>query len=432
MKAWITMLMVAAILPSLSMAGPREQARRIHDRLTGTPPSENMLNRMTAAITAGNAVQAAEYAMDGAPDIGSGAEAANGNFYNVVVKNWITPATNQSFNAFAPLNDYSATVIGMVRDSGATDTYTPSIMVDFRELLSGDIIYTGNIPGIPAYNNSDNNHYEFLENSAANMGDDSVLQYQPQSSVTGIATAGIAGVQTTRAAARAFFIDGTNRAMFRYTLVNHLCMDLEQLKDTTRPSDRIRQDVSRSPGLDSTLFLNQCVGCHSGMDPMAQAYAYHQYDYPTEADMPGASQEQREELGQLLYTPGAVQPKYLINATTFAPGYVTPNDHWTNYWRLGDNSERIGWLNPAIDDGTNLALNPQYSEGIGASSLGRELAHSKAFTSCQVKKTYRSVCGREPGPADSADVNSIAANFNASGNMKRVFAEVAVACANHL
>ena len=66
--------------------------------------------------------------------------------------------------------------------------------------------------------------------------------------------------------------------MFRFTLLNHLCHDMEQVHDTSRPPDRIRQDVTRSPGGDSSLFLNNCIGCHSGMDPMAQAFAYYDFD----------------------------------------------------------------------------------------------------------------------------------------------------------
>ena len=66
--------------------------------------------------------------------------------------------------------------------------------------------------------------------------------------------------------------------MFRFTLLNHLCRDMEQMHDTTRPPDRIRQDVTRSPGGDSSVFLNNCIGCHSGMDPMAQAFAYYDFD----------------------------------------------------------------------------------------------------------------------------------------------------------
>ena len=83
---------------------------------------------------------------------------------------------------------------------------------------------------------------------------------------------------TTRAAAEAFFIAGTNRAMFRFTLMNHMCMDWSRCMDTSRPPDRIRQDVSRSPGGDSRVFLNNCIGCHAGMDPMAQAFAYYDFD----------------------------------------------------------------------------------------------------------------------------------------------------------
>ena len=420
-------IVMALFVPFFVVADPLDQARRIHDRLTGTPPTNEMLTRMAEAIEVGDNIAAAEFAMDGAPASGSDPFLpANGNFYRVLLKNWATPATNQSFDIFAPLNDYSATVIGMVRDSDSTE-------IDFRDLLSANIIYTAELPGIPPYSNYNNDHYLFLESSAADLSDPDILQRREQSTVTGIPATGTAGVQTTRAAARAFFIDGTNRAMFRFTLVNNLCMDLEQLKDTTRPADRIRQDVSRSPGLDSSLFLNQCAGCHSGMDPMAQAYAYYNYEYPSAADVPGMSQEEREEMGRLVYSPGQVQAKYHINAGNFVYGFETANDHWTNYWRLGENSERIGWLQEAANTGaTDAALNPAYSEGDGASSLGNELSHTKAFASCQVEKVYYSVCGRTPGPADTEDVNSITDNFSSSGNMKRVFSEVAVACSGHL
>ena len=66
--------------------------------------------------------------------------------------------------------------------------------------------------------------------------------------------------------------------MFRFTLMNHMCMDMEQVHDTSIAPDRIRQDVSRSPGGDSRVFLNNCIGCHAGMDPLAQAFAYYNFD----------------------------------------------------------------------------------------------------------------------------------------------------------
>ena len=59
------------VLVSLATAGipwrAAEQAKRIHDRLTGVPASNAMLDAMENAITAGGgATQAALYAIDGA------------------------------------------------------------------------------------------------------------------------------------------------------------------------------------------------------------------------------------------------------------------------------------------------------------------------------------------------------------------------------
>ena len=161
---------------------------------------------------------------------------------------------------------------------------------------------------------------------------------------------------TSRAASEAFFVAGTNRAMFRFTLMNHLCNDLEQMHDPNLPPDRIRQDVSRSPGGDSRLFLNNCIGCHTGMDPMAQAFAYYDFD---------------ETAGSIQYTAGAVHPKYFNNESNFPPGFATPDDAWENRWREGQNA-LLGW-------DANLP-----GTGAGAKSLGQELGNSDAFAECQV------------------------------------------------
>ena len=228
------------------------------------------------------------------------------------------------------------------------------------------------------------------------------LQRTTQSSVYGIPANATAGIVTSRAAAQAFFVAGTNRAMFRFTLLNHLCRNLEQVHDTTRPPDRIRQDVSRRPGGDARLFLNNCVGCHSGMDPMAQAFAYYNFD---------------DTQGRLVYTGGTVQPKYGINADTFRQGYVTQNDAWENRWRNGPNS-LLGW---------DSALP---GSGNGAKSLGQELGNSDAFASCQVEKVFRTVCLRSPtNTADRNEISSMVGSFRASGyRLKQVFADAATYC----
>lgn len=425
-KCAIAFSLILASAWSSAAVSDREQAKFIHDRLTGLLPTDSMLDLMEDAIANdANPALAARIAIDG--NTSQGADygdliTPSGGFYNVTLKNWSSPWTNEEQDIFQPLNDYSATVIGLVRDSD-----------DFRKMLFDNVIYTANVGG-SAYSNSNNDHYEDLEASSADMGDASVLVRNTQSSVTGIPADGVAGVMTTRAAARAYFVDGTNRAMFRFTVLNHLCNDLEQFKDNALPSDRIRQDVSRSPGGDSSIFLNDCSACHTGMDPMAQAFAYHQYDYPSAEESPGMSEEQRKEMGRMVYTPGSVQAKYTFNDGNFREGFVTHNDHWINYWRTGPNAQKIGWFPSVATSSLDEAVNPDYSEGDGVASLGQELANSEAFSYCQVKKAFKSVCLRDPQlDDDQSAFETIVGDFKAGGfDMKQAFIDVAVHCSAHI
>jgi hypothetical protein len=372
--------MLALLAGATAAAGPREQAKRMHDRLAGVPPTEEVLVDMAADIQAGNAVAAAETAMQ------------NRAFYDVTLKNFATPWSNRDQTVFAPLNDYTATVIGMVRDD-----------VPFNTALSANLVYVSNAPGLPAYSATGNAHYEQAEATGVDL--QATLVAREQSALLGIPAEATAGLITTRASSEAFFIDGTNRAMFRFTLMNHLCRDLEQVQDPTLPPDRIRQDVSRSPGGDSRVYLNNCISCHTGMDPMTQAFAYYDFD---------------ETQQRLVYTPGTPNAKYFANADNFKPGYVTPDDSWDNYWRSGHN-RLLGW-----GWGTTTTT----GAGAGAKSLGDELANSEAFASCQVQKVFKTVCFRAPqNAADRTRAAAIAQSFRNSGyRLKTVFAETAAYC----
>lgn len=415
---------IAAVTACLALsvssvnAGPLEQAqaKRIYERLTGLQPSEATLTAMEAQLVAGNGVQAALDVMNGV--YGTGAQEG---FLGGTLKRMAAPWTNRDQDPFEPLNDYMATFIGLVNDGD-----------DFRKILYDDILYTH--PSVsPSYSATNNNHYLAIESQAAPLRQ---LTAQSQSTLEGIPSSATAGVITSRAGSRAFFYLGTNRAMLRFTLKNQLCHDLEQMEDITRTPDRIRQDVSRSPGGDSRLFLTSCVGCHSGMDPMVQAFAYYNYVDPD--DDPGTDD------GNIVYNSTAqpnpelgidtqVQPKYHINATNFPYGYVTLNDNWDNYWRQGIN-EAFGW---------DYGNNSPGGSGSGAKSLGRELANSYAFAQCQVEKVFSAVCLRKPATLvddstspptvlDTADADQVAAmttSFKNSGyNLKQVFAETADYC----
>jgi len=381
-------------LPEAVLASSADQAKRIHDRIAGVPPDEATLALMQSDIDGGDSLAAAFRAID------------DPGFYNVTLKNFAAPWTNRDDDVFVPLNDYTATIVGMIRDDA-----------DFRDIFTADVLYVGSGSGIPAYSPVSNAHYEALENAGTDLSTN--LQPQAQSALLGIPSAATAGIMTSRAASKAFFILGTNRAMFRFTMKNHMCHDMEQVQEITRAPDRIRQDVSRSPGGDARVFLNGCIGCHSGMDPMAQGFAYYNYAIDRDNDPTG-------ENGQLLYNnTGTIDPvtgtrvtaKYFNNNTTFAEGYITTDDHWDNYWRVGPNS-LLGW-DPALP-----------GSGDGAKSLGQELSHSTAFAQCQVEKVFENVCLRAPSDAaDRAAVDSMVSSFAGAGyNLKQVFAESAVYC----
>jgi len=402
----------------------RRQAKRIHDRLTGSTATNAVIDDMETLLNGNNVgsyigdtsgKSAAQYAIDTAVNPNAH------NFFNVTLKNFAAPWTNEEQTVFTPLNDYTATVIGTIRDG-----------LDFRRILYDDILYVGNAGGIAAYANNSNNHYEDLEALGpvtGNLADSNILQ-GPNQGITqsattlaappansGLPDTATAGVMTSRAGSMAFFSDGTNRAMFRFTMMNHLCTDLEPLKDVSRTPDRIRQDVSRSPGGDSRIFLNSCVGCHAGMDGMAGAFAYYEWFYD-----PANGIDKAE--GNLQFTDGTVSGKHLINSENFAPGYEMSDDSWINYWRNGQNW-LLGW---------GTAVNPDVKgneTGNGAKALGQELANSDAFAQCQVDKVFEAVCLRSPTAffdTDRTVRDNIVAAFKTTYNMRDVFTDVAAHC----
>ncbi len=403
-------LCVFSLTINTANAGNREKAKYIHDRIAGTAPTNAVLTSMTSDIAGGNVDDAINTAMS---DI---------NFLNVTVKNMVIPWTNKDQTVFFPFNDAAATITGYIKEG-----------LDFRGILFDDLIFT--VPGSPAaYSTSNNNHYAQAEHQNIDL---STLTSQAQSTLTGYDAEAVSGVLTTRASARAFFYAGTNRAMFRYTMMNYLCVDLEEIKDITRTNDRVRQDVARDPGGDSDIFLNNCIGCHAGMDGLAGAYAYHQWG-PAEFDANDTNPD--DESMTYVSTPRIYQidgvdieaatrvtQKHRINPTNFKYGHITADNSWINYWRTGVNA-KLGW-----GKDTNLSpANPLTSQaphtGSGMASLGRELANTEQFARCQVLKVYRHVCHADPSEGTLSTITS--AFSGSTYNMRTVYRESVKDCMN--
>lgn len=358
-----------------------QQAVLLYTRITGVPPSAPILSQIQtdAALPNPNFAAVATLAV------------SQPQFYNVTLRNIFAAESNRDGSVFVPLNDYIVTAIGMVHDDVAYNT-----------ALSADILYTLKASGLPAASASNNNHYQTAD---TNNVDISANLFRTQQTTTyGYPGVAVAGLMTTRAGAIQHFDAGTNRRGYNINIINQTCHQMENITDTSLPSDRIRQDVAASPGGDSRVRLQSCVGCHSHMDPMAGAFAYYNFD---------------ETAGALVYTAGQVQPKYLINSSNNPYGYVTVDDSWESRMRLGGADTQIFNFDPTLP-----------GKGNGAQSFGQEIAASGAFASCQAQKAFKAVCLRAPAStADSNEISALATSFkNNNYKFKQVFADAALYC----
>ncbi|WP_127714093.1 hypothetical protein [Halobacteriovorax sp. HLS] len=360
------------LLVSMSSFGDSwKTAHQLHNRITGVPPSKDVLQRMSILVASNQVEQAAKEAMN------------NKNFYNVVLKNWAKPWTNEDETNRIPFNDYVATIIGVIRDDRP-----------FSSVLHDDILYTVDSGDIAPYSSDSNDHYKEAEEKNIDLKE--ALSLATQSQMNGISDT--AGIITTRAAGEAFFSDGTNRAMTRYTFMNFLCKDFEDLHDVNLPDFRVRQDVDRKPGNDSRTFKNKCVGCHAGQDALGGAFAY--FDYVD---------------GEVKHTPGTVVEKINRN-NLFPAGYVTTNDSWLNLWANGQNAS-LGWRGS--------------QNGAGAKSLGRMLSSSKAFSRCMVQKSYKLICLNDAKETlGETQIDNYATMFESTMGfrMKDLFSKMASIC----
>ncbi len=372
-KIGLLLILSTLFIPFTTGAASKDKAYRLYSRINGTPPSQAKLNELTAMIDAKREREAALSAMN------------EQNFYNITLKNFAKPFTNTERTPRVPLNDYVATIVGMIRDD-----------VPFDQVLYGDILYIAGPSSpiqLPVYDRKNNNMYDQMEKGRVSLKDH--LVRVTQSTTTGIAKT--AGVITTRAAANAFFSAGTNRRMTRFLFINYLCRDFEAVHDINVPDYRVRRDVERNPGGDSRTYKNQCVGCHAGQDGLGGAWAY--YDFTD---------------NEIKYTPGVVATK--INKNIHYPENEVKDDSWENIWAQGQNAN-LGW--------------PSVSAGKGAQELGMMLSRTRAFSECMAQRTFETFCLKKPSTSSEKNqIKALADGFqnNATYSMKNLIADTAVLC----
>lgn len=430
----ISSICKAAKASSLDTLAAQNQAKRLYERLTGVPPSPTQLIDLSNLLMEGKTEAAAFRAMD---------EKTTYGFYKLILRNLFNPLSSRSARNDLDLNDFTATIAGLVKNNKNFDRalYDDIIYVGNDNLVVGGVSGSENlirpdnneppagmIRGLLRLDNTDvryddNRHYSDLQK--LNDWPERLIEKQ-QSSVYALTTSGrvsvedIAGLLTTRQWASEFYLAGTNRRSFRFLMKSFVCRDMEELMDTSLPDIRVRQDVDRSPGGDSRTYLTRCAGCHTGMDAFAGAFAY--FDFNNNQ----INYDRRLQGGN----------KQFRQSNVFPTGYRLSDNSWVNFWTTGTNAH-LGWRTPV--GGTEA----QVRGDRGAKSLGMVIARTEAFSECMVKQVYRRVCAKEPSRSESQLLTQISRQFeegfsayeanSASNpyNMRGLFARVAGVCFGH-
>ena len=133
-----------ALMSAALAANPnKDQAKRMYDRIAGVPASDAVLTQMTQTDATSAALMATQ----------------DPAFYNNTIRNLAAPWTNRDQTVFVPLNDYTATVVGMVRDN-----------VPFNTLLSADLVYVADAASnVPAYSPANNDMYDAMDTDGLDL-----------------------------------------------------------------------------------------------------------------------------------------------------------------------------------------------------------------------------------------------------------------------
>jgi hypothetical protein len=457
----------------------RDQGKRLYERLAGVSPSNADLKTMTDKVQSGDVEGAAFFAMQ---DL---------NFYKITIKQMFNLLTTRDFNQDKELTDATALAVGLVRDNQSFDQY-----------LYGDIFYSGNdiitnyagltfnvtrnnvatavvatqtspfvsatnlsrteirqnspdatkvIPPVSGSNGQYEDNFHFLDLEAKYLDWPNALQMRKQSDMwpltsnAKVAPEDIAGVISTRQDAAEFFNMGTNRRMFRYTMLSYLCKDMADLHDTSVFDDMVRADVDRKPGGDKFVFDSTCKGCHAGMDGFAAAFSFFDYGLPNQTSISYLTANTNFSFNRTIaatdypafpFNAGNMN-KQFRQASVFPDGFnplkmQANGNKWVNRWVTGTNPAQIGWRVPA---GMTT-----FASGKGTHQLGQVLAATQAFSACMVDRVFRRVCFRAPTKEESTALSNIQNGFeggfseystqssNGKYNLKALFAKSSALC----
>lgn len=402
----------------------REYVRRVYSSLTGLVPDKAKLDSLVEFHkNSNNELLALKIAED------------NNSFYDVTLKNFFTRWSNVQGSALDPLNDMTALLIGVTRDE-----------VPFNRAFYGDLYYRfeGPVAGekedkITVYlsgnsgpttviqkyltnpiniEGSDMDQFEEAEMKGVSL-DQLVRLEGRQASVLEISQDAVGGIFSTRAFGSAYYSAGTNRRPVAFVMKNFMCTSMEALNDVSISDAFVRRDVDRSPGGLTKTYENSCMGCHAGMDALAGAFVYYDFNglKLKYSRLPATEGMTAEQIAR--QDAASIQKK--INRNIFTQqGYAPSNNYFVNLWAAGQNA-KLGWR------GKN--------SGYGVADFGKMITNASGFHKCMVDQVYDHVCGEGPkSQNDKNFVSSMAFHFGYTTthpvyfNMKQLFVHTAAYC----
>lgn len=390
----------------------KDDAKWIYERITGVKWAADhpLITQAATMVAAGQRAEVAALATQ------------QPQFLNVTVKNFALEMSTRDETIRIPLNDFAATIMGVVRDN-----------TDARELLYGNFFYVGDparipasIPNVIADPNemgrrvlSSNEHYEALDSKNNRLDVGSVLmrvngqrlvenviqvQNQPDQYVI-VANPDPGGVLTSRTFIEAHAVAGTNRRPVEYTFRQFMCLPLEQWADALSSDVRIGRDIDRFPGGDHVKFQTSCKSCHTVMDGFRGAWA--RWDFDNNRALQTTVRQGASDGNRVLN-------KLNRNNTVYPGGYVTTNDSWVNHAVRGVNATQFGWR--GLDKVTPV------NTGIGVNAFGRLVANSQRFSTCMAKRVFKSVCRKELSDSEIATYSSLGTQFESLNyNMRNLY-----------
>jgi len=445
----------------ISNSEAKQRAYFFYQRITGTPPdvSSSEFEEVWNLIEAGDEYAAALKVTE------------SKNLINIKLKNFLKDWTNRAVNKNVNTNDMLYLMLGLIRDGR-----------DFREVLTTDDVYkltldglkytfppNGEISRVPGavspflsyfdfesvgsynifqnklsynrvgsyeeivYVNADNsllNLDEFLTSGKriVKHGDfvtnDNITFTLVDASDRLYAKEKLAGVITTDHFASEFFNAGTNRRATQYLFKNFLCMEFNELADTTIDTQYVRRDVDRFPNGDIKTYLNFCVGCHAGQDRLGQAFYY--YDkYPNSDHLWFRDDQSFISRGKNKLNKNVVfEDGFVVGENSQDTGL--PKDMWSNLWSSGKNKD-LGWS--AESTWKSTKFENQGHAGVGVKDLGEYLSKSSMFNDCMAERMWEMVCVNRNDEAFLSVKDQLSDFFaNENYNMKSLIAQVATLC----